>query len=412
MYFSDQAIIRDFDQFLAYLETNSPLFLTQSRKQLKAVDLLALNGQLVRAAEVVKKRPTQQDFIGLNFFFYSALAADLINLRHQPKGPVLHIESERLVHYRSLSTDERYGFLLQTLWCYLDWDRAFELRSFFEVSALAKIIEKGDGQASFTFTTTTTPLMTSRSFVALLRYFGLIEYTLSTETGWHNKQYIGLATLTLTELGQKILPPLIRERPLHFWANQDPYLTLAKFERIYGPADAEPERPVELIDFFAVFQATFPEWQVHQRLYPIEPNFIDGTLTLKILLDPKCYRTISIPANTTLEDLHLAIQQVFGFDNDHLYAFFLNGTTNYKTGNVYSDPRGMVEPPEYPADEFTLQEIGLRPGKELLYLFDFGDNWMFLIQVMAIEDQTIGTKGAFELIESQGEAPEQYPEWE
>ncbi|MEL6972210.1 MAG: hypothetical protein AAFO02_18745 [Bacteroidota bacterium] len=120
---------------------------------------------------------------------------------------------------------------------------------------------------------------------------------------------------------------------------------------------------------------------------------------------------VSSPYHKRLEDLHPAIQQVFGFDNDHLYAFFLNGTTNYKAGNVYGDPRGMGELPEYPADEFTLREIGLRLGKELWYLFDFGDNWMFLIQVVAIEDQTMSTKRAFELIESKGEAPEQYPDW-
>lgn len=408
MHFSDQAIIRDFDQFLAYLETNGPLFLTKSRKQLKAVDLLALNGHLAQAQAVVKKRPVQQDFIGLNFFFYSALAADLIILGHQPKGPVLNLEPKRLALYRSLNPAERYGFLLQTLWCYLDWDLAFELRSFFEVGALTETIAKGGTQAGFTFTQR--PLMASQSFTWLLQYFGLIEYSLSADTSWQNNRYIGLASLTLTQLGQKILPPLLHERPLYHWANQDPYLTRAKFERIYGPADAE-DLP-ELTDFFAAFSATLPDWQVHQRLYPIESRSIDGTLTLKILLDHKCYRMISLPAYTTLADLHLAIQQLFDFDNDHLYAFFLNGTTHYKAGNVYADPRGMVEPPEYPADQFTLEEIGLRPGKEMLYLFDFGDNWMFLIQVVAIAPQTTSTRKAFKLIESKGESPAQYPDWE
>ena len=38
----------------------------------------------------------------------------------------------------------------------------------------------------------------------------------------------------------------------------------------------------------------------------------------------KTWRKIQISKESTLEDLHLAIQDVFEFDNDHLYSFFMD----------------------------------------------------------------------------------------
>ena len=37
-----------------------------------------------------------------------------------------------------------------------------------------------------------------------------------------------------------------------------------------------------------------------------------------------CYRHIQISENETLYDLHEAILDSFGFDDDHMHAFFMN----------------------------------------------------------------------------------------
>jgi hypothetical protein len=413
MYFADQPIIHDFDHFIGYLEATAPLSLTKSMKRLQAADLLVLNNKMATPVVVTKNRPTQKDFVCLNVFFYIGLGAELFTIQQGRKGPLLHIQPERMQLYHAMNADERYGFLLQSFWCYLDWEMAFERRPSFEIGQLFETLEKGGAQKKFSFESSGRPMMTSKVLAELLRAFGLFEYTLSTNANWHNNTYIGINTLTLTECGQKILPPLCQERPAYLWGNLDPYMTRSKIERIYGPLDPKEELPLELMDFFAVFKSAFPDWTITTRLYPITQEAITGELTLKVLLAPKCYRVIRISAAVTLEDLHLAIQKVFDFDNDHLYAFFLNGITNYKAGNVFSDPRGNVEEPEYPAHLVSLGEIGLYPGKELLYLFDFGDNWQFLIQVLAIENTSeIDSSNIFKLIESTGKAPEQYPEWE
>ncbi len=61
----------------------------------------------------------------------------------------------------------------------------------------------------------------------------------------------------------------------------------------------------------------------------------DGSMiwTLKVeLLDgayageEECVRIIEIDSSVALEDLHLAIQDTVGFDNDHLYEFYVART--------------------------------------------------------------------------------------
>jgi hypothetical protein len=44
-----------------------------------------------------------------------------------------------------------------------------------------------------------------------------------------------------------------------------------------------------------------------------------------LTLDEVVTRVIAMLDDQTLEDLHAAIQRAFGWDNDHLYAFFLSG---------------------------------------------------------------------------------------
>lgn len=413
MYFADQPIIQDFDQFLNYLQVNAPLSLTKRLKQLTATDLLSLNSKMSAPVVMEKNRPMQKDFFHLNLFFHIGLVAELFTIRPDGKGHILVVQPERLQLYLSLNVDERYGFLLQSCWCYLDWETAFNRRPSFYLENLLETLEQGTDQKEFSFEPPEKLMTLSKIEAELLSAFGFFEYTIINNSRLNNNFYIAIATLTLTENGLKMLPLLFRERPLYLWGGQDPYMTRSKLELLYGPLASEKEPPVELMDFFAVFQPAFPEWTVTKRLYPITQATIAGELLIKVQLEPKCYRVIRISTAASLDDLHLAIQHIIGFDNDHLYAFFLNGKPNYTTGNVFADPRGSVMEPEYPADLLSLGEIGLYPGKELLYVFDFGDNWQFPVQILAIEDTTEITPDiTFKLIETKGEAPEQYPNWE
>ncbi len=133
-------------------------------------------------------------------------------------------------------------------------------------------------------------------------------------------------------------------------------------------------------------------------------------LRLKVSLawDRKVWRMVEAPDDATLEDLHLAIQDAFNWDNDHLYAFYLSGHTRDNMTRV----DGPFEFMEYPtADEVTLAALELRPKQRLLYLFDFGDRLEHDIEVAEILPLPADDVEP-RVVASQGEAPPQYPIWD
>jgi len=60
-------------------------------------------------------------------------------------------------------------------------------------------------------------------------------------------------------------------------------------------------------------------------------------------LKEPCLRVIEIEGDSTLEDLHLAIQEAVSFDNDHLHDFYAG--RNYRHRKLrYSDAERMGGP--------------------------------------------------------------------
>jgi hypothetical protein len=59
----------------------------------------------------------------------------------------------------------------------------------------------------------------------------------------------------------------------------------------------------------------------------------------------------------------------------------------------------------------TLEELNLKSKQQFLYLFDYGDEWRFNVRVHAINPNA--PEGDYpRIVESVGEAPEQYPSWD
>lgn len=99
--------------------------------------------------------------------------------------------------------------------------------------------------------------------------------------------------------------------------------------------------------------------------------------------------------------------------DDERYAFYLNGRYNRSQGNMFADPRAQLDFNEYTADLFSLGEIGLYVGRSIHYLFDFGDNWEFVIEVTGTtESVEKRTRKKHQLIQSVGKAPAQYRSWD
>jgi hypothetical protein len=119
--------------------------------------------------------------------------------------------------------------------------------------------------------------------------------------------------------------------------------------------------------------------------------------------DPRIWRTVALKETQTLDDLHEIIQEAFGWDSDHLYAFFMSNRKQWRAPDVYGPPDAELSNDS----DVPLTALGLKEGKEFLYLFDFGDEWLINI---TFEERTPIKKGTRypTILESHGEAPSQY----
>jgi hypothetical protein len=124
------------------------------------------------------------------------------------------------------------------------------------------------------------------------------------------------------------------------------------------------------------------------------------------------YRVISIPTSYKLDKLALAVLDSFDFDMDHMYGFY----DNLKNWSRSTESYIMEEEDAYDFTGYvtktTIGEAFDVPKKKMLFLFDFGDEWRFIIELQRVEPVDGKTKLAAKVIESKGEAPEQYPDFE
>jgi hypothetical protein len=119
-------------------------------------------------------------------------------------------------------------------------------------------------------------------------------------------------------------------------------------------------------------------------------------------------RTIAVRDDQTLDDLHHALRDAFGWDDDHLYSFWLDGRFWSRSGPEYTHP-WHAEAPAKPAS-VALARIGLDQGQKLAYVFDFGDEWRVRLTLRRLVDDDGGTYPR--LLQAVGEAPPQYPDYE
>ena len=103
---------------------------------------------------------------------------------------------------------------------------------------------------------------------------------------------------------------------------------------------------------------------------------MDG-LQIKVVLvgsDPPVWRRLEIPADASLVELHALIQIAMGWDNDHLFAFYLR-----PPGSKSKRFRTWEELD--PESEVPLESVLAKRSDELIYEYDFGDSWIHRIKV-------------------------------
>ena len=120
-------------------------------------------------------------------------------------------------------------------------------------------------------------------------------------------------------------------------------------------------------------------------------------------------RTIAVRDDQTLEQLHEALRLAFGWADTHLYSFWLSGKFWDGEETEYTAPFEVDEMGKAKRSaRVPIVELGLRKGKAIAYLFDFGDEWRLLLKV--VDRWPVGDESYPMLVEAEGTPPPQYPD--
>lgn len=123
--------------------------------------------------------------------------------------------------------------------------------------------------------------------------------------------------------------------------------------------------------------------------------------------------TIVHPSSHTLEDLAESIIRSVYFDLDHCYGFYSNlkrVTPSEEEYTLFADIGEEVNPGDKGVRTTMLTDV-FKPKKKMLFLFDYGDDWRFIVTCQKIEE----TKSMFrrpKILDPKGTPPEQYPNYE
>jgi len=128
-----------------------------------------------------------------------------------------------------------------------------------------------------------------------------------------------------------------------------------------------------------------------------------------LYLSEPCVRVIEITDDSTLADLHFAIQKAVSFDNDHLYDFYA-GRNRRNRQILYGEDEEWDRREDVFA-ELPLREIYPLEGLKLYYWFDFGDDWIFEIRKARKETPPAPGVAYPRIVERRGPNPVQYPSW-
>ena len=97
-------------------------------------------------------------------------------------------------------------------------------------------------------------------------------------------------------------------------------------------------------------------------------------------VDPPVWRKLIIRADSSLEELHLAIQKSMGWQNCHLYDFFVNYVDKKLSANDMPYLFGNEEDCADPSG-VTIEDLLFIKFEDIQYNYDYGDCWEHTVEI-------------------------------
>jgi len=381
------SILHDFESLLRYVR-KQPLRVTGTH-QLPLSSLQEINARLYHPLKLGLTRPQQKSYPPIHGLYLLLRASGLTYLDETGSKPQLMVDQELAAHWEMLNLTERYGTLLET-WLLRAHPEIVGERAhaFFH-----DIPENYDNWLSLFIRLTTRPdempdyLQYTPGWhnLGLLELFGFLEIEQGAPVpgeGWQ------ITALRSTPFGEALLTLLHTE----FFSDLQRVLALA----------TEGDIPPGLLQ--PLLRPYFPAWEQTLPL-PTENPFREGSHIFKVTLWKGLWRRLAVPAEAALEQLASAILNAYNFDHDHLYDFRYKNRLGIEE-HIYHPY--MDEGPWVSA--VRVGEIPLQPGQRMTFLYDYGDQWEFEVRLEGIHPADTEVK--IRVLEAEGEAPEQYPQWE
>jgi hypothetical protein len=136
------------------------------------------------------------------------------------------------------------------------------------------------------------------------------------------------------------------------------------------------------------------------------------SLAFRASLKPRLYRAIEIAPTSSLYQLAQAIIRSFDFDFDHPFGFYGN-----LKGNIYKSPvryELFVDMGEDDGEARSVRRTRVTEAftsnrTKMRLLFDYGDHWEFLVELVERKPKEPQAKLP-RVLTSVGKAPPQYPD--
>ncbi len=387
--------IKDFDKFIEFIESEK-IILTATYEVLGRKDCFNLNNLLINKNEDAAIYKDQNKYKFIDLMFSLSILGKLYIQAYDENRKLSLIKTQNLDIYRNLNEYEKYIFLLETYWTKYDFKvklHSFDFICFTEI--LFEIASQHEGNGSLKTKNQETKNMFNFAYDIFyhLKFFGLLDFTIIPNVKYKFEDYI--ESYVPTDFGIRTCGYLFTNAIEYLNYNEFHLITFNQNKKYILNTKGET---------FEIFKGIFKEGLVKNTVNFFEKIDRKGTYTFKVSLSNKIWRKISIYYDHRLSDLHLAIQEAFDFDNDHLYVFYFGREINigeiiYCKDSLYHD--GPF------AEDVRISDLKLFQGERMKYLFDFGDRWLFNIELVKIDYETHLLLRPV-VIEAKGEAPKQY----
>ena len=419
--------LHDFETMCQYIFTNKP-FLTK-KGDLSTKACFELNDLITYPKKGAKKTDRMGSYATVTLYFQIALTSDLLELNEEKGGKTSIALSKAYENFKQMNSFSKYLFIFFAWMSNVDIEELYAHDPYIAVIideiilAIGKQTEfewilREDEYDLYNNSQESLHILMNGHFDLIhhLRNFGLLMFD-DADVEAKAAYYAKVKKMRITQFGATLSAACNSRR--FSWVNK------LEDANLFPDDDDEDESDIiELFEndflknppgsdeFFTPFIPCFPEGTVdtvtlNGLLFPRPVEMSKDTVyEFKVQLDRTCYRVIRCMGSHTFEDLHLAIQNAFDFDNDHLYSFFMDGKiwSRHRIESPYSE-----EPPY--ADEILIGQAGLREKQTIAYLFDYGDEWIFSVTLTAVINDASPSEHPV-IVKTIGKSPEQYPDWD